>query len=142
MKNFKNTKIFAIVIALMLLVSCAVAIGASADAEALSDASLSIYKKNVSFQNSPQLVFAVAYENCNPADITLDVWYGEKSGAAQTVESYGNVNIGGKTYPAFAINPQNPKDIDALVYVQAKVGAVTSEVERKRERRCPWGSGD
>ena len=53
MKNFKNTKIFAIAIALMLLVSCAIAIGASADAEALSDASLSIYKKNVSFQNSP-----------------------------------------------------------------------------------------
>ena len=138
MKNFKNTKIFAIVIALMLLVSCAIAIGASADAEALSDASLSIYKKNVSFQNSPQLVFAVAYENCNPADITLDVWYGEKSGAAQTVESYGNVNIGGKTYPAFAVNPQNPKDIDALVYVQAKVGAVTSEVERYSILEYSW----
>ena len=138
MKNFKNTKIFAIVIALMLLVSCAIAIGASADAEALSDASLSIYKKNVSFQNSPQLVFAVAYENCNPADITLDVWYGEKSGAAQTVESYGNVNIGGKTYPAFAINPQNPKDIDALVYVQAKVGSVVSEVERYSILEYAW----
>ena len=138
MKNIKNSKIFALVIALALLVCSAVAIGVSAEGESAENASLSIYKKNVSFQNSPQLVFAVAYENCDPSDITLNVWYGEKSGDAQVVEAYGNATIEGKSYPAFAVNPQNPKDIDALVYVQAVCGSTVSEVERYSILEYAW----
>ena len=76
MKKTNNYKFLALVISLALLVCGIITITASAaePVAANADASLSIYKKNVSFQNSPQLVFAVAYENCEPANITLDVW--------------------------------------------------------------------
>ena len=145
MKKTNNIKILVLVISLALLVCGIVGITVSAQTENSSDpavvnadASLSIYKKNVSFQNSPQLVFAVAYENCEAADITLDVWYGEKSGEAQSVASFGNVTIGGESYPAFAVEPADPKDIDKLVYVQAKVGEVLSEVERYSILEFAW----
>ena len=140
-----NNKILVLAISLALLVCSIVGITVSAQTENVSEpsavnaeASLSIYKKNVSFQNAPQLVFAVAYENCDPADITLEVWYSEKSGEAQTVSSFGSVTIDGENYPAFAVNPADPKDLDKQVYVQAKAGDVVSEVERYSILEFAW----
>ena len=145
MKKANNTKILVLAISLALLICGIIGTTVSAETESASepavvnaDASLSIYKKNVSFQNSPQLVFAVAYENCDPANITLDVWYGEKSGDAQSVTSFGNVTIGGESYPAFAVEPADPKDIDNQVYVQAKIGNVVSDVERYSILEFAW----
>lgn len=145
MKKTNNIKVLVLVISLALLVCGVIGITANAQTENESEvsavnaeASLSIYKKNVSFQNAPQLVFAIAYENCDPATITLDVWYGEKSGDAESVKSFGNVNIDGKAYPAFAVEPADPKDIDKIVYVQAKCGDVASEVERYSILEFAW----
>ena len=140
MKKTNNYKFLALVISLALLVCGIITITASAaePVTANADASLAIYKKNVSFQNSPQLVFAVAYENCEPANITLDVWYGEKTGAATNVASFGNVTIDGAVYPAFAVDPVDPKNIDTIVYVQAKAGNVTSDVMRYSILEFAW----
>ncbi len=137
MKKTKSIKFLVLVISLALLISGIIGIAVSADSSD-AEASLSIYKKNVSFQSSPQLVFAVAYENLNSEDITLDVWYGEKSGDAASVSSFGNVTVDGKEYPAFAVKPTDPKDIDSIVYVQAKCGDTVSEVERYSILEFAW----
>ena len=145
MKKTNTIKILVLAISLALLLCGIIGVtvsaqndDASAPATASSDVALEVYMKNVSFQNSPQLVFAVAYENCDSSSITLDVWYGEKNGEAQSVTSFGNVTIGGKVYPAFAVNPINPKDLDTVVYAQAKSGDVTSEVERYSILEYAW----
>ncbi len=140
MKKTINTKILVLAISLALLICgiVGVAVSAESDASASGDASLAIYKKNVSFQNAPQLVFAVAYENVDPTAVTLDVWYGEKSGEATNVTSFGNVTVDGNTYLGFAVEPADPKDIDKLVYVQAKSGETVSEVERYSILEYAW----
>lgn len=145
MKKTNNIKILVLAISLALLICGIVGVTVSAESETSSetsavnaDASLSIYKKNVSFQNAPQLVFAVGYENLDPATVTLDVWYGEKSGDAQNVTSFGNVTVDGKTYLGFAVEPADPKDIDKLVYVQAKAGEILSDVERYSILEFAW----
>ncbi|MBO5316166.1 MAG: hypothetical protein J6B48_07050 [Clostridia bacterium] len=145
MKKTNNFKILVLAISLALLICGIVGVTVSAESETASeayavnaDASLSIYKKNVSFQNAPQLVFAVGYENLDPATVTLDVWYGEKSGDATNVTSFGNVTVDGETYLGFAVEPADPKDIDKLVYVQAKSGDVASEVERYSILEFAW----
>lgn len=145
MKKTNSIKILVLAISLALLICGIVGVTVSAESETASeasavnaDASLSIYKKNVSFQNAPQLVFAVGYENLDPATVTLDVWYGEKSGEAATVTSFGNVTVDGKAYLGFAVEPADPKDIDKLVYVQAKSGDVVSEVERYSILEFAW----
>lgn len=142
MKKTNNIKLLVLAISLALLICGIVGVSVSAETAsepaANADASLSIYKKNVSFQNAPQLVFAVGYENLDPATVTLDVWYGEKSGEATTVTSFGNVTVDGKTYPAFAVDPAEPKYLDETVYVQAKVGDVVSDVERYSILEFAW----
>ena len=142
MKKTNNIKLLVLAISLALLICGIVGVAVSAETAsepaANADASLSIYKKNVSFQNAPQLVFAVAYENLDPATVTLDVWYGEKSGDAQNVTSFGNVTVDGKTYLGFAVEPADPKDIDKLVYVQAKAGKILSDVERYSILEFAW----
>lgn len=145
MKKTNNIKILVLVISLALLICGIVGVTVSAESETASetsavnaDASLAVYKKNVSFQNAPQLVFAVAYENVEPETVTLDVWYGEKSGDATNVTSFGNVTVDGATYLGFAVEPADPKDIDKLVYVQAKSGDVVSEVERYSILEFAW----
>lgn len=144
MKKTNKIRLLVLAISLALLISGIIGVTASAQNDASepvaanADASLTVYKKNVSFQNAPQLVFAVAYENLDPATVTLDVWYGEQSGEAKNVTSFGNVTIDGKVYPAFAVDPADPKDLDKLVYVQAKSGDMVSEVERYSILEFAW----
>ena len=131
MKNLKS-KVLLLTLALSILICGIVAITASAaNSEASSEPSVSIYKKNVSFTSSPCIVFAVAYDNCNKADLTMTVVdANDENATPKMIKSSFDVTIGGKSYPAFALDGVNPKDVakEYLVYVSVDGTDVKSDV--------------
>lgn len=133
MTNKKMIKIFTLVLAVTLMIASAVAVYVGAESvaeEGTKDVSLSIFKKNVSFEASPRLAFAVAYSGCEAADVKLHVWYDSISGAATEYVTESTANIDGAQYPVFYIDAKNPKDIIENVYVQAVAGDTKSEIVR------------
>ena len=130
MKNKKLIKVLALVFALALMVVGAVAVYAGVETADEEEITLSIYKKNVSFEASPRLAFAVSYSGCEASDVKLHVWYDSISGAATEYVSNSTATIGGTEYPVFYLDSTNPKNIANTVYVQAVVGDVKSAVVR------------
>ena len=131
MKNLKS-KVLILILALSILICGIVAITASAaSTEDSLEPSVSIYKKNVSFTSSPCIVFAVSYDNCNKADLTMTVVdANDENAAPKTIKSSFDVTIGGNSYPAFALDGVNPKDVakEYLVYVSVDGTDVKSDV--------------
>lgn len=135
--EMKKLKLFTLVLSVALLVClCA---GFSASAEAESEPTLKISAKNLSFLNTPSMVFAVDYDGVEMDSINLKVWDScpENDGveADYIVEEYAFTNNFGSeetpdVLPVFAVKGKNPKDIDKPVWVQAVSGDVKSEIVR------------
>ena len=127
----KNKKLLVLILSLALLVSGILCISASAEAEA-DPTEVSIYKKNLSFVNSPSLAFAVAHDG-SASKVSLNVWNAESDGSTDpdyVVTESSAQNIGGVNCSVFYINGKNPKNISEYVWVQAVAGDVKSEVVR------------
>ncbi len=127
----KNKKLLVLILSLALLISGILCISVSAKAEA-DPTEVSIYKKNLSFVNSPALAFAVAHDGA-ASKVSLNVWNSEPNedqAADYVVTESSAQNIGGVNCSVFYINGKNPKNISEYVWVQAVAGYVKSEVVR------------
>ena len=120
----KKIKIFVFVIALALLISGVIGVSTSAQ----SEQSLSVVKKNVSFTDTPTLVFAIEAVGVRADDIELRVYDSPDSTDYYTANAMSNQVIGGIEYPAFYVKGVYPKDISKEVYVKAVAGDVESEM--------------
>ena len=120
----KKIKLLVLALSIVLLTVCAIGISASADGKP----SLSIAKKNVSFLDTPTLVFAIEAIGVEADDIELRVYNAPDATEYYTASTMSNQIIGGVEYPAFYIAGVYPKDIANEVYVKAVSGNVESEM--------------
>ena len=127
----KNKKLLILILSLALLASAIMCISVSAETED-APTEVSIYKKNLSFVNSPALAFAVAHDGA-ASEVSLNVWNSQPDGATApdyVVTESSAQNVGGVNCSVFYINGKNPKNISEQVWVQAVAGDVKSEIER------------
>jgi hypothetical protein len=127
----KNKKLLVLILSLALLISGILCVSVSAEAE-VDPTEVSIYKKNLSFVNSPALAFAVAHDG-SASKVILNVWNAEPAeGKAPdyVVTESSAQNVGGVNCSVFYINGKNPKNISEQVWVQAVAGDVKSETVR------------
>lgn len=127
----KNKKLLVLILSLALLISGILCVCVSAETEA-DPTEVSIYKKNLSFVNSPALAFAVAHDG-SASKVSLNVWNAEPAeGKAPdyVVTESSAQNVGGVDCSVFYINGKNPKNISEQVWVQAVAGDVKSETVR------------
>ena len=127
----KNKKLLVLILSIALLASAIMCITVSAESEA-APTEVSIYKKNLSFVNSPALAFAVAHDGAS-SKVSLNVWNSKPDGTTApdyVVTESSAQNVGGVNCSVFYINGKNPKNISEQVWVQAVAGDVKSEVER------------
>ncbi|MBQ8688744.1 MAG: hypothetical protein IJ515_00060 [Clostridia bacterium] len=121
----KKTRLLVLMLALALLVCGAIGITASAETEP----TLTL-KKNVSFVDTPSLVFAVEGVEAE-ADVELRVYASAEATEYYTATAIeGGVVIDEVEYPAFYLAGIYPKDIANEVYVKAVSGDKESAMLR------------
>lgn len=127
----KNKKLIVLILSLALLISGILCISVSAEAEA-DPTEISIYKKNLSFVNSPTLAFAVAHDG-SASKVSLNVWNAEPAESKApdyVVTESSSQNIGGTDCTVFYIKGEHPKNVSEEVWVQAVAGDIKSETVR------------
>ena len=121
----KKTRLLVLMLALALLVCGAIGITASAE----NEPALTL-KKNVSFVDTPSLVFAVEGVEAE-ADVELRVYASAEATEYYTATAIeGGVVIDEVEYPAFYLAGIYPKDIANEVYVKAVSGDKESAMLR------------
>ena len=122
MKNTKALKLIVLALSLILIIGMAVGFAASAEEEL----SVEITKKNLSYGEQVQILFAVDDTNAGGKEIEI-LYYLDDPQSNPDAKAYKGVSYdkgyteGGVTYPAFFTAAFPAKDIDKQVYAQAHI---------------------
>lgn len=134
MKTQKNIKILVLVLSLVLIIGAVFMVSASAEEETLS---VSITKKNISYGDVVELLFAVDDTNAGGKEVEVlyyldDPQSNPEAKAYKGTEYEKGYTVGGVTYPAFYTAAFPAKDIGKQVYAQAHIvdTEVYSEIVR------------
>jgi len=134
MKTQKSIKILVLALSLVLIIGAVFMVSASAEEETLS---VSITKKNISYGDVVELLFAVDDTNAGGKEVEVlyyldDPQSNPEAKAYKGTEYEKGYTEGGVTYPAFYTAAFPAKDIGTQVYAQAHIvdTEVYSEVVR------------